>query len=274
MRNEEIEIPKPEGRFRISVIGDSHVFGGMVFENTIPKQIEIFLNNDLELKKISGKKFEVVNAGIPTFNLRSIYFFYHYKVRQLQSDILFYLFHTNDFEETIYYPSQDSSGKTFFIAYPSLKYSGDLLNLLPYNIETFLARNSYFYRYLLFVIESLKIKEKSSYNIVHPSQLKYLDMMAAEAGEDNSLFVVSVLGTLKSMSSCNPDDFIREVTEIFISHSRKLGLYVIDISDVLCGMQIDKLDRGDHGHFSDFANNLLSRRIYEQMRRLIMEKFP
>lgn len=273
MRNEEIEPLKSYDVFRIAVIGDSHTFGGIIFENTIPKELQKLLNNDFELKKVSGKRFEVVNAGIPTLNMKGIYYFYHYKVRQIQPDLVFYLFHTNDFEEVVYSPFRDNSGKTYFVAYPAMKYSGDFIKLLPRGIEDFMIRNSFFYRYICYVLDNMKSDYKSRFSVVHPQQLKYLDLMFSEAKEDNSLFVVSVLGTLQSMSSCAPDDFVKGVTDLFLTHSRKLGLNIVDISEVLCGIPIEQLDRGDHGHFSDYANTLLSKRIYEQLRDIIKAKF-
>ncbi|MCX7959473.1 MAG: hypothetical protein N3B13_10540, partial [Deltaproteobacteria bacterium] len=187
LRNPEIEIQKPQRVFRIVVLGDSHVFGGKIFANTIPQLIQQHLANDSELKELVKKDFEVINAGILTFNLKAIYHLYHYKIKQLEPDLVLYVFHTNDLEKTIYKPETDNRGRTYFIAYPSLKYIGDYLNIFPAGIEKFLITNSYFYRYLSYLSEVWSDGSKSSsYNSVQVRQLTYLDRLYKETKENKS----------------------------------------------------------------------------------------
>ncbi len=57
-------IPKPEGTFRIAVIGDSFTFAPyMQFDDAFPKRLERMLNLNKESKKV-----EVMNYGVPGFS--------------------------------------------------------------------------------------------------------------------------------------------------------------------------------------------------------------
>lgn len=67
LRNEEFELPKPAGAYRILNIGDSIAFGWEVeHEETYGKLLERALNG-----RDDGRRYEVINAGIPTWNLEA-----------------------------------------------------------------------------------------------------------------------------------------------------------------------------------------------------------
>jgi hypothetical protein len=66
-RTEEFAVPKPANTYRILNLGDSIVFGWEVRqEETYGKRLEYVLN-----KREDGSKYEVINAGIPAWNLES-----------------------------------------------------------------------------------------------------------------------------------------------------------------------------------------------------------
>jgi len=64
-RDYEYEVAKPEGTFRIIALGDSTTAGNGIpdVDKTFPKQLEKLLNED----RRSGKRFEVLNFGIPGY---------------------------------------------------------------------------------------------------------------------------------------------------------------------------------------------------------------
>ena len=65
-RGDEINIPKPENTFRILNIGDSVAFGWEVNEvDTYGKQLEQMLNDQND-----GINYEVINAGVPGWNIK------------------------------------------------------------------------------------------------------------------------------------------------------------------------------------------------------------
>ncbi len=271
LRNYEVDVPKPGNIFRIVVLGDSHVFGGVLYSDTIPQQLQRLLNDDSDLRSFLKKDFEVINAGILTFNLRSIYYLYHHKIRQLNPDLVLYIFHTNDLEESIYKPVINNDGQTIFIGFPSQKYAGDSIGIFSEKVDKFLLRNSVFYRYICFVSESLRNKDNgSSFEVIHSHQLGFLERLYSETKEDKSLFAVSALLKLNAMSSCNPDDFEKEVMKLFTNRVFRLNIPMIDISDTLCGIPVEKLDRGDHAHFSGYANSIISKRLYSGIKNLLI----
>lgn len=65
LRNETVEIPKPEKTYRILNIGDSVAFGWEVnYEETYGQQFEQMLN-----ERDDGLQYEVINAGVPGWTL-------------------------------------------------------------------------------------------------------------------------------------------------------------------------------------------------------------
>jgi hypothetical protein len=66
-RNEEFSVQKPKDTFRILNLGDSVAFGWEVrVENTYGKKLEHYLNESSD-----GIQYEVINVGIPTWNLEA-----------------------------------------------------------------------------------------------------------------------------------------------------------------------------------------------------------
>jgi lysophospholipase L1-like esterase len=67
LRDEEFAVPKPVDTYRILNVGDSIAFGWEVqLEETYGKQLERSLNS-----RGDGRRYEVINAAIPTWNLEA-----------------------------------------------------------------------------------------------------------------------------------------------------------------------------------------------------------
>jgi hypothetical protein len=67
LRSDEFRVPKPEGTYRILNLGDSIALGWEVHqEDTYGKKLESMLN-----EQQSEQHYEVINAGIPGWNLES-----------------------------------------------------------------------------------------------------------------------------------------------------------------------------------------------------------
>lgn len=69
-RGPEIVIPKPDGVFRILTIGDSVTWGPPIDEMTYPSVLGEYLTPWLIDR--CGKKLEVINAGVPGYNLERV----------------------------------------------------------------------------------------------------------------------------------------------------------------------------------------------------------
>lgn len=66
-RDEEFSIKKPTDTYRILNLGDSVAFGWEVtLENTYGKKVESYLN-----ERSNGVRYEVINTGVPTWNLEA-----------------------------------------------------------------------------------------------------------------------------------------------------------------------------------------------------------
>ena len=83
LRDREIAVPKPEGTYRIVMLGDSFVFGQGIprLEDTLPKQLEARLN------AAGHPEVEVVNSGIAGLNTFEEYLTYEQQARKLQPDM-------------------------------------------------------------------------------------------------------------------------------------------------------------------------------------------
>jgi lysophospholipase L1-like esterase len=67
LRDEEFAVPKPADTYRILNVGDSIAFGWEVhLEETYGKRLEASLNS-----RGDGRRYEVINAAIPTWNLEA-----------------------------------------------------------------------------------------------------------------------------------------------------------------------------------------------------------
>lgn len=86
----EYQIQKPEGVFRIITLGDSFTFG--MYMNTgdnYPEQLEDILNERLSCGKI--KKFEVINLGVPGYDIEYAVERYKRRGQKYQSDLVLWL---------------------------------------------------------------------------------------------------------------------------------------------------------------------------------------
>jgi lysophospholipase L1-like esterase len=90
-RGAEIESPKPEGRFRIVVMGDSVTFGnGVGDEQTYPAQLA------RKLGEASSHTVEVINAGIPGYDTWQHALLLEEVVLLLDPDLVLLGFYEND----------------------------------------------------------------------------------------------------------------------------------------------------------------------------------
>lgn len=90
LRDRLFRIPKPDGVFRILVLGDSVTYGTEVAqEHTYPKQLE-----DLLRKK--GFQVEVINAGVKAYTPFNEYFFLQERGLEFHPDLVLIGFCLND----------------------------------------------------------------------------------------------------------------------------------------------------------------------------------
>jgi lysophospholipase L1-like esterase len=97
-RGREIELPKPEGRFRIVCLGGSTTYSDAVSDDeTYPVHLERVLRDarpDLDI--------EVVNAGIPSYTTAESLANLAFRVIDLQPDVLVVYHAVNDYRPRVY----------------------------------------------------------------------------------------------------------------------------------------------------------------------------
>lgn len=89
-RNEEVAVPKPEGHFRILVLGDSVTFGhGVGREDTFVRRLEELLENP-------AHPVEAINAGVSGYTAYNEWQAYLVRGRQVEPDLVIVAFCLND----------------------------------------------------------------------------------------------------------------------------------------------------------------------------------
>ncbi|MBU0754295.1 MAG: SGNH/GDSL hydrolase family protein, partial [Planctomycetes bacterium] len=96
MRNPETSIEKPDGIYRILVIGNSIPFGwGVGDEDPFPRRIEQMLNHGGQDGE--HRRFEIVNSAVPGWGLLEEYHFLIQKGFDYQPDLILLMVIYNDF---------------------------------------------------------------------------------------------------------------------------------------------------------------------------------
>jgi lysophospholipase L1-like esterase len=94
LRDRERPYAKPDGTFRILMVGDSFVEGIQVDQDqTLPAQLEALLNRQ------SGTPIEVINAGVSRYATDNVLLFLESEGLRYQPDLVIYAFFPNDVVE-------------------------------------------------------------------------------------------------------------------------------------------------------------------------------
>lgn len=89
---------KPEGTFRVIALGDSWTYGMfMNTENNYSEVLEDLLNNELDCDTIM--KFEVVNLGVPSYDIRYAVERFRMRGMKYSPDLVLWHLIENDFQE-------------------------------------------------------------------------------------------------------------------------------------------------------------------------------
>ena len=92
LRDEEMPLAKPPGTVRIAAIGDSLTHGsGGPRENSYPEQLE-----DLLEARATGTRFEVLNFGVPGYDIGQVVERLRVRALPFQPDVLLYGYALND----------------------------------------------------------------------------------------------------------------------------------------------------------------------------------
>lgn len=157
-RGKEIEVGKPAGTFRIFFLGDSFTFGlGVEGGETFPARLEALLNE----RAGKSARFEVINGGVPGYNLAHYYLVLKHRVFRYNPDlILLGLLPWNDWdlagEEWVDVEDGlpgalrgdryvDAEGRVRLKGKNVLRPQSTRFNLLPRPVKEFLRSHSHLY---------------------------------------------------------------------------------------------------------------------------------
>ena len=120
LRSPEVAVPKPAGRIRILLLGDSFTFGLRVKdEETFSRRLEEWLRG-----KYGTAPLEVVNAGVLSYCPLLEYLQYRHELHVLEPDLVVLNFDMSDVQDHMAY-SRDavlgSDGVPLFVTEPSLR---------------------------------------------------------------------------------------------------------------------------------------------------------
>jgi hypothetical protein len=118
LRSPEVAIPKPAGRFRILLLGDSFTFGFRAAQDVIfPRKLE-------EMLRSRGfADVEVVNAGVLSYCPLLEYLQYKHRLHILEPDLVVLNFDMSDVQDHLEYSRNlvsSSDGVPLFVKEPSL----------------------------------------------------------------------------------------------------------------------------------------------------------
>lgn len=123
LRDREIPLAKPEGTFRILVIGDSTVLGFAVpFEKTFSEVLERMLNEESD-----AIRFDVINAGVPGYSIYNCFVYLKRDGIRFDPDVI--VLETN-FNDRRYVPSVEyQDGEEFYHGFYHRLRAKEILNV-------------------------------------------------------------------------------------------------------------------------------------------------
>lgn len=287
LRGNNINISKPENTIRILILGDSATFGANVEndEETIPGR----LGKRLMEEPYINKRFEVINGGIPGYDIQEIYLHYKYKLKQLNSDIVIYNFFPNDFLNSKF-SIEKINGKPTLVRYVNAETPGlQMLSFMPERLNIFLNQYSLLYRYLLYYLSQLTLKDTSLDALKYigkfqDTNLKYLDILREEIKKDNSEFIISseiysFCANCKEPitdqncpleNGCNASYFLIKWVEKYSTHYNIPFVY---LSEAVSDMYLKEVMVDNLAHYTGKANIIMADKLYEFLKPIITEKF-
>lgn len=96
-RGSETALPKPDGRFRIVILGDSVTIGmGIADDEAYPAQLERLLH-----ARFPGRDLDVINLGVPGYDTRQEVGLLRRNLSRLAPDLVLVGFYTNDVPDVL-----------------------------------------------------------------------------------------------------------------------------------------------------------------------------
>ena len=223
--DQEYMLEKPEGKFRVLVLGDSMTAGLGIknVKNTYPKKLEYYLN-----KKLEVPKFEIINTGHPAWSTDNELFDLFANGFKFQPDMVILGYFHNDIND---FRDSDSPRADFLSCdvgeIELISDKGPLTNLL---------KQSHLYKFVNLKINRLLEKIgnkpkftdciKASYSSIEWDMLKvYLDAINMACVIRNVKLVIGVIPLMYQLDDNYP---IPEVHSKLMGYCKERGIECID----------------------------------------------
>lgn len=222
----EYALPKPQGTFRIAVVGDSVTFGwGVEAESSYPKILEAALR-DMDAEE----KFEVINFAVPGYNGKQKLITLKEKVVKYDPDLVLVGWLIDDYSVSSYAFSSllplGGSAVKFFNANSYL--FACLREKLDQSIQTFSATP---YK---------EVYEKNAYGRKISKEL--FDEFAAFSREKKIPVIVTVLPAWQPLDK-SAEDGIVTINRLLTKMAGESGLYSLDLMPVVGGLEKLKIEQ-------------------------------
>jgi len=249
----EYRLEKDKNTFRILLLGDS-----IAWQDGIRQFLEEMLNNNSSLN--SKYKFEIWNAGCPSYDVRRYYLYLKYRGLNYKPDMVMIFLFMNDFKLNInvYYKNQSGITEYYF---PISEISK------RYNVSPFLMKQSYLYRFIILRLDSYLLSKKKSKGI---NQLEedgryYLQMIKGICEKNNIPLFLVVFPYLKPMSEYEP--YQSHGYRIILKVIKELELNYLNLSKYLYKEDLYSLryEKEDEIHPSPKGHHIIAEIIYKHL---------
>jgi lysophospholipase L1-like esterase len=124
-RGAEVAVPKPQGRFRVVIIGDSLTLGwGVADDETFAARLERLLH-----EQFPGRDLDVINLGVGGYDTRQEVTLLARHTSRLQPDLVLVGFYSNDVPDTLDDEGSSTGGGAIIV--PANPTPGQRLHMNP-----------------------------------------------------------------------------------------------------------------------------------------------
>jgi lysophospholipase L1-like esterase len=243
LRGPEVPLEKAPETLRVLVLGDSITFGdGVRYEDTYPARLEELLGS-----RMSGKKVQVVNAGVQAYGTRHAVALFRSRAMAFDPDVVilgFYLNDATDMEETIRH--FEARLKGIEVPFP--------------------ARVSRLWEILHITLHARRIEReflsvtRASFQGPEWEHIKGLFREMRELSEEKDFrFLVAIFPVLTRLDDDYP---LADIHGLVADALNRAGAEYIDLFDVFRGLPADSLwvHPTDH-HPNEIAHRIAAERI-------------
>lgn len=272
--------PKPAGTYRVAVVGDSATFGSMVDEDerTLPGRLAVLLN-----AAGRGARFEVINAGVPGYNVRQIYYTLLYKVLPLKPDLVVYNLFPNDMDNEVY-ERRRVGGKDLIVFKLYTGPEGIPLHGIPDAVHALLNDHLFLYKYVTWTIHNRRLRGRTDLpGGLTPGQvanLQYIDKFAALCRAHGAIFVLSTTAYSRCAAYHRVGDPIylahgpmwcenaRRLMDAALTYAAKAGIPAVDLQPSVQNSPLDQLVVDPRDHYTALGNETMAGALFEFLARL------